>query len=60
MKKQIPVEIDQKTFDALYEGYREYILRIKGYFTCASKGDIKMWEEYKDTIYTAILEDKKK
>ncbi len=31
-----------------YDGFREWAIKIKGYFTCASYVDIKLWESWKE------------
>ena len=43
-----------------YDGFREWAIKIKGYFTCASYDDIKLWESWKKLLYSEITKAKKK
>ena len=50
----------ETAFDILYDGFREYQLKIKGYVTCASKTEIEQWEMWKEHVVNTIKEQRKK
>lgn len=38
-------EVEQ-SIEATYDNFRDYAKKVKGYMTCPSLADIKLWHEY--------------
>ncbi len=43
-----------ETLEILYNGYREWMVKVKGFATCASKAEIAYWEQYKGIIFDRL------